>query len=39
MEVALSPGLYEVSTEKFASPGVFEFLVHRMAKAAELRPT
>lgn len=39
LEVALSPGLYEVSTEKFASPGVFEFLVHRMAKAAYLRPT
>ena len=39
LEAALSPGLYEVSTEKFASPGVFEFLVHRIAKAAELRPT
>jgi hypothetical protein len=39
LEVALSPGLYEVSTEKFASPGVFEFLVHRMVRAAELHPT
>lgn len=37
LEVALPRGLYEVSTEKFASPGVFEFLVHRIVRAAELR--
>lgn len=39
LEVALPPGLYEISTEKYASPGVFEFLVHRMVRAAELQPT
>jgi hypothetical protein len=34
MEAKLAPGPYEVSTEKFASPGVFEFLVHRMLRTS-----
>jgi Immunity protein 21 len=30
-------GLYEVSTERFARPGVFEFIVHRMVRSPETR--
>ena len=38
METELPLGLYEVSTEKFASPGVFEFLVHRMVRGSGSTP-
>lgn len=34
LEVFLAPGLYKVSTEKYANPGLFEFLIHRMKNAS-----
>jgi Immunity protein 21 len=33
LEAQITPGLYEVSTQRYASPGVFEFLIHRLAGA------
>lgn len=33
LEAEIAPGLYEVSTQRYASPGVFEFLIHRLAGA------
>jgi Immunity protein 21 len=33
LEAQVTPGLYEVSTQRYSSPGVFEFLIHRLAGA------